>query len=740
MPTRPFPVPIEIRFEGADPDAQAPELVAHAFDARGRHLASTPLKKGTGKLQLPGEADGAEVRFLLAPPGDDRETPSYAKLMRAGALQRRIRITEKEARLDITLLEPDWSRLLLCRCVVRGRVVKRVPLPDGSVQELPICHTRVTICEVDRLPRLIYRLPDDLIRRLRDELVHVIREPIPLPDPRPGPFPDPFPPPRPGPGPDPAPFERVAVRGLAEPQPQSSRALLSASHETALETRSIALDDLALRPLLRATQIPDIRAQLVANVELLRPFLCLWPWLDPYFTWRVDCLETVHVDADGRFETVIRYPCGGDRPDLWFRAEQLHGSSWETIYARPVRCSTHWNYACGTEITLVVTDPSAVPCVPEDPVDPPPGIGTWIMPLAVGGAKIWGTPPGAPAAPFGWVRSDGLIDYGGGQDSPFGSTLALRHGHSYDIPNGVTHYRWSFRRTGTADAWKPLTREVIRRYVKQSPGALPTFPAYVLGPKTVGGQADLFEFKPHSPPGPDAGDPAGTITYWPVDNWFGDIWSGFFETLALEGGVAAAAGSWDMRLEAFDATGTRVAPGAGTFRFIVPTGTGPDGVTILARAAQPTEIVDDAFVFRIHVDNNACDAVLEAPTIGATATADACGFLRYDPASGAPVTLSFTASHPNGHARLGVSLVRGTTAVGAANASGDVDDATVGAYTNDGSMHFSNSFAIGTLLGTCANAAFAWHLHVHAKAMNGFSSIDAYDAGAVRAFALTEND
>jgi hypothetical protein len=55
-------------------------------------------------------------------------------------------------------------------------------------------------------------------------------------------------------------------------------------------------------------------------------------------------------------------------------------------------------------------------------------------------------------------------------------------------------------------------------------------------------------------------------------------------------------------------------------------------------------------------------------------------------------------------------------------------------------MNFSHDFARGTLLGSCVNAAFAWRLHVHAKAMNGFTSIDAYDAAAIRAFALAPED
>jgi hypothetical protein len=60
---------------------------------------------------------------------------------------------------------------------------------SGTTHELPVCNARVHICEVDALPRLILRLPDDIIRRIRDELLVEVRRPWPpIPDPDPGPI------------------------------------------------------------------------------------------------------------------------------------------------------------------------------------------------------------------------------------------------------------------------------------------------------------------------------------------------------------------------------------------------------------------------------------------------------------------------------------------------------------------------------------------------------------------------
>jgi hypothetical protein len=461
----------------------------------------------------------------------------------------------------------------------------------------------------------------------------------------------------------------------------------------------------------------------------------------------VDCFTTVSVEEDGRFETTIYYDCLGDHPDLYFSAEQWHGFAWDSIYAPPVRCNTYWNYECGSEVTLYVTDPSAVPCAPVDPVDPPPGVFTWVMPFAVGGTEIWGSPPPPmlgdpiPLPPTGgWVKPDGFTDYSGMVDAPFGGYLSFRHGFSSNIPSpAIKYYRWSYRKVGSM-SWKELMVPVSRYYVKESPGMLPTFPTYELGPKTVGGKTNLYEFKPDAPPGPDPGDPPGTITYWPTDQFFGDIYTGFLDSTTLTPNALGAAGQYQFKLEVFNPAGAQVMPGGGTFQFIVPRGFDVDGVTVLARLAQAAELDAGGFVFNLQIDNNPCGAAIDAPAIGMTAVADECGFLRYDPDDPTPVTIEFHATHPNNHAEFSFTMVRGATAVSAANASGEVDDNPAGAYTGDGNGNFTHDFPRGDLLGSCLNAAFAEHLYVTAKATNGWSRLNQYDDADLRAFALAPEE
>jgi hypothetical protein len=165
-----------------------------------------------------------------------------------------------------------------------------------------------------------------------------------------------------------------------------------------------------------------------------------------------------------------------------------------------------------------------------------------------------------------------------------------------------------------------------------------------------------------------------------------------------------------------------------------------DGVTVLARLAQAAELDAGGFVFNLQIDNNTCDAVIDAPSIGLTAVADDCGFLRYDPSDSTPVTIEFHATHPNNHATFSFDMVRGATDIPAADASGEVDDNPAGAYAGDGNGNFAHDFPRGDLLGSCVNAAFAEHLHVNAKATNGWSRLDQYDAADLRAFALAPEE
>lgn len=734
----PVKLSVHVELQGIEEGEDAPPSRVYAFDSAGALVASAPIEKSSATLRLPDETKTQLVRVVAGPEVERPDEVSRQYLLRHSGYEKRIRLgTEAAAKLDVSLVDPVWRGWFLCSCVVRGRLVQRILLPDGSTQELPICHGRVTICEVDSWPTIVWKLPDDLLWRLRDELIWELRKPFPPPPP-----PEPivvWPPPPP---PPPDGFRRVSTPARRF-EAASARLPFESSGLTGMETKRLLTEAPALRTIAATSSAVELRRALVDASILVRPYLCLWDWLWDHYT--VDCIKTVMVDEEGRFETTIYYPCFGDRPDLYFSAEQWNGSSWIDVYSPSVACHTYWNYDCGDEIVINVTNPAAVPCVPEDPVSPPPGVTTWVMPYAVGNMKIFGTPPGSPVVPAGFIRPDGLVDYGSLVDAPFGSTLGLRHGKSSNIPKpGVQWYRWRYRRVGAVD-WTTLTASVGRHYVREVPGQLPSFPVYSLGPKPVG-PGDLFEFRPHIPPDEPPPDPAGTLLYWPTDTWFGDIYSGIFDTVTLVGGVGvvgdpgATAGEYEVKLEVVDASGNSVAPGPGTFTFIVPSSVASDG-TVECREAEPGELDDDGFVFRLHIDNNGCDASIDAPSLGGTAVADECGFLRYQKNTDPTVTIAFHAQHENNRATFSFGIVRGADWVPIAAVSDEeVAAASAGAppYTGDGNGNFSHGFARTELSGDCEDAAFSENLHVDAKATNGWVRLDGYDADAVRAFALAE--
>lgn len=747
-------VGLSLQLTGVEEGDKIPALFAYAFDANGSFITRQPIEKNGGKISLPAGLNGKTIRVLLAPAVEDK-VPVFANLTRLGAYETRFSLRDTLKNLDLTLSPAQWRTLLWCICHVAGQVVKRVKLPDGSVKFLPICHARVTICEVDRLPILIQKLPDDILWRLRDELLVAPKFPPEPPEEIIGPS-----------GPL---FAKPAIRLAATksaPSTLVTRAALRAdadSHECesckktesteklqVLSTRSSTAFDFDLTPLKPLTSVANIdhlRTTLVDLLPVWIPRLCLLDWLEPFFIYHKNCFRTVYTDDNGRFSAWFFYPCA-DKPDLYFSVDQWQGSAWHPIYHPSIRCGTHWNYACGSEVTLVVTDPAAIPCSPQDPVTPPDGFGTWVMPYMVGGTPIFGNPSvGTP--PLGWVKPNGYTDYGASglgilHDAPFGSTLGFRLGYSYDIPSaGLKYYRFSYRKIGDV-IWSQMSIPVVRHYVHEEPGHLPTFPVYKLGPNTVGVQGNLFEFKPDFPPAPGASDPAGTITYWPEDDWFGDIYSAFLDTAGLPGGVLAAAGQYEIKVELFNSVGVQVPVGA-AFNFIVPKTIDSSGVT--ARAAEAGEISANAFVFKLQVDNNPSTAAIDAPAISASAVTDVCGFLRYHNTSD-PVTLAFHANHPTNQAVFNFGVIRGALVVPAASVAGHpevsvtpvaVQDGVAShAYVGDGAGNDAHTYAASTLLDSCENAAYALSLNVYGKATNGWARIG-YDDGALRAFALAKD-
>lgn len=714
-------------------------IVAYAFDHAGELIASAPVNKQ--HVQLRSNDDRVPARILLGPALLDKrkEVPTIDALERLRAYEPVWRYTPKQTEYDLLPIpELNWKWWWLCACRVRGRAVKPVNI-NGVIQDMPICHARVHICEVDPLWLIIPRLPDTIIDRIREELLQPqppVRIPIPIPDPPPFKL-------------DPTIID-VSPRNLARMQAPQLKPMVAAvsSHadhlhvgdEVMLNPQPLPPKQIIELPATLRTQLlsdsPKLTRQaLLDHAALLRPYFCWWPWIWPYF-YRCDEVAVRDTDHNGYFDATIHYPCFGDHPDLYFWVEYSIGGVWTTVYHPPMHCNTWWDYACGTEVVIRVSDPRVPWCG-----DPNPLPGKQVAVLLVGNGVSM-----TEIQRAGTGINEGLTTDG----EPFGGSLEphVWFGDGL-ITSGIDHYRWSYRRllNPPSGDWHAMDKEVVRHYGEIMADSTLTFKPYPLGPDPAFAGQNLFKIRPVTPP-LNAG--AVSSSWAPEIDARTNTASAFFLSHLLNGGNAAtAAGKYELKLELFKSSGTPVNLSDEGVLLKVPTIDGPFGSNTV-----PTDLVahfpahlgdmEDrvirdgsgkivAFRLVLHVDNTQCAADIYPVNVNGN-SADICGFVQYQP--GDDVHVSYRAAHPNNFATFDFSIARGSSGV-VETANGGVGDNPVDGYARTSSSIFSKDVPVEDLLGTCPKAAFAENLHVRALATDGWSKLSYLDAHATPvAFAL----
>lgn len=721
-----FPLEIRARFD--ERPAGLPAIVAYAFSGGGALLDRQPLDdKGHATLSLSAGEHPQAVRVVLGPEVGKEEL-NVAEVLRRGGLERHLALRPGGPRppaLEFAVT-PDLLRPWLGRwCVVKGTLLKRI-VTGGVSLRLPVCHAVVEIHEVDPWPIILPTLPDLEIDRLR-EIVDGPWPPIRLPVP-PRPFalsvgdlhgdplsrvglnPQPLPP-------EPPPELRLRLNpgSLAgfDPQPDPPGRFGTLPAELVLAARAPR---------------PAFERALASHVELLRPLLCR---LFPRFV-RTTRITSVTTDECGRFSTRIwRSLVDLDQPDLYFTARQrVWPGFWWTIHApTPVACHTHWDYVCGTEVTLVTTNPFARTCPPCPPIVAP---NNWVLFMAIGNSSTWRihgandtTAAGTPG--FDTARH-GLLD----GTQPWGGVLRprLEFDDSLRSALGVTHYRVSFKRPTESDAqWRPSTEAISRHYTHEVGDEL-ILEQYPLGPVTRGASAHLYEIPPALPPSGQ----------WSTPNAVLDTQSAVFPTHELAPGTgfdaagmpvgADQGGLWQIKVELFDTAGNLVDPQALGIRWRVPASDSLTG-TIATRNAAALGLVDTAaraMILTVRVDNNPCAAAIGAPDVGGTSAADACGVMNYA-ALAQTVTTPFVALQRNGFADYNFYVQRGAVSPPELSVGGR-------AATSAAAMPAAPSETVGNLLDACTLAGFTEQLYVSHAATDGWSRQSQYDASAVRAFVL----
>jgi hypothetical protein len=664
------------------------DIVAYVFTRDDRFVKRVKVKAGAVSLPFSPRA-ARQHKLLFAPPLDKKLPVSPGRLRSLGGFEA---VFYPGSLVDVIRIPgsilDNWP---FCFCWVTGRVLK-----DG----LPVCNARVHLCEVDR-HLWLRALPDPDILRLRDDLMDILEKPrIPVP-------------PWPVPEPDPLPLPGKLSRGIANRDGEPGGGA-GARLRTVLNLDSPAL----------------VRQVILANLDQIYPYICLLP-----FWWHYHCddLGSYVTDANGRFSALVFYNCQGDKPDIYAWVEYQFGSIWETIHRPPMACNTHWNYHCGTDIIINISDARVPVCDPE-----PDPSGSMVAVMSIGNT-VSISEIQTSGADKGLTRS--------GQ--PFGRTLEPRVDFSRTdlIAKGITHYRWSYRRLSGPDGsssdvgpWMHMDRSVYRHYRVVNNGVL-SYPSDLMGPDPDGPAPNTFRIKPAVPP--NGGQE------WVALNQHVDLASGYFDTGSLPGapvsrsdGEDSAAGCYELKLEIFEQgrlqpvewetmgvnlkiPNTDAPFGTGT----VPTVDAPEFNRIRNAAGNTV-----AFRMVLRVDNNFC--VSEVFPATGPASSASCGVLDLAPTMS--VGLGFRAYHPQGFATYRFNVTRGDgDPVLVADTTGQAGETDPGGYVQTTAFRYHKSVTAASLLaGGCSQAAFAQVLNVHAMATNGYSLLQQYDAREDGAFAL----
>ncbi len=733
----------KLSFEGTPEKGTA--ISGYAFDRKGKFLAKAPLSNGQISLNLsPGQARDARIFFGPAIEGKRSAEPTLKSMEMIHAYEPSWVYDPKKLMYEILPIpEPYFMFWIWRKCRVKGKVVKTI-MKDGISHDMPVQHARVHICEVDPLYFIIPYLPDLLVFRLRDEFLKVIEKPFPRP-----------------PLPDPPPFRLDPE--IIDPRPEILAELNREAEAKVFKGNFRNISGIPTNPQpgppeapmpkpfipmeiqsgpeLMSASAEVVKKALISNVKLMTPFLCWWPWLWPFY--RCDEIAVVETDQYGRFETSIWYLIFGDHPDLYFWVEYCIGGTWETVYNPSIRCHTYWNYLCGSLVTIHLTDPR-VPWVEEPPSLPTLQVGIMTIGNKISLHEIQGQSSGA---------SEGLTTLG----EPLGGRLEPHVWFGEDlIVNGVTHYKWSYRKikhangSTASDSWHAVDRQVVRHYavIDPNPPYSLTFKPFLLGPDPVFPTQSLFKIQPKN-------SPAGSSGWAPQIDARENSASAFFLSHLLNGGDAiTAAGKYELKLELFDSGGNLINITDKGILFKVPTIDAPFGpVTVPTTDPANEYLIKNtsgktvAFKLVVHVDNNPCEATIYEASVNSNA-AGPCGFISYPPGSSAH--LSFRAYHRNHFARFRFTLVKGSAgyksvACAPANVSTPwntmplVSDTPVNGYIKGTNSIFSKDIPVTSLVGSCpgGKASFAENLYVWALATDGWNRLNYLDKSAVpKAFAL----
>ncbi|RFM27255.1 hypothetical protein [Deminuibacter soli] len=718
------------------------DLRAYAVDYNGNIVETATFDGQDAVIKSAAQTDKIYVGAAL-PDNIPAAKANEQTLASAGAYQAVMKFTDRNVigieRLPDNILQFPPFRF----CNVTGHVHKNFVI-NGVNTNLPVCHARVHICNVEKfflvpiylkpLPVIPPHLLDDLKGRLAQINQPVLKIP---------------------PRPDPGPLreagvvkQNLALRSLvAKPVANINVSKATAFRQPAAAGRQTAaqqLPDTVLSELQSAT-VETIQPLVSRYHDILYPYLCLWPIFWPWF-YRLEEEAVVETDCSGHFSAWLFLP-PNTTENIYVWVEVNIGGNWVTVYRPPFPCYTRWNYACGTDINVQVTDSRVLPCE----CNPLEGEFVWISNVnntSLRSIAMHDTQPSLFSDARGLAKGI-LSDKANQFISPFTGGFPIRVGFGDALPTAsITHYRWKYRRI--ADGFlnpvnesfyydqKPVSKPYIYEHLVNGL-LLPFVGNYQLDETSSAGV--IYKIPP-SEASIATGDASARWTTYMTD------------TISLAAADAKLGdGLFEFVLELCDNNGVTQTPGNDVFLVDSLLASPPNAAALPARSIDTdylfhgvnnTNAADPitGFRFLLRIDNNASachidDAVVENHDTGHTgSTADTeCGFATYKDKNTASVLLRFAADQLHRYADYSFVVSKGNvgTVASYADQVPPPDNTTT---VNSAIIHYQESAPIATLLGTCIHAAFAETLYVTAYHTDGNTRYVNYDRSDVAAFAV----
>ena len=712
-------------------DAKRAEgLFVYVTDANGKLIESAAIKNGDAALASGASALHGNASLFIGPaiPEELSKIPVTASLLQKGkAWQPSFRVNAKNV-IELPFLPTISVNFPWRWCDISGTVTKNF-IVSGTSEVLPVCHARVRIFEVEPLWIIWEKIPTRVFINLQQLLKKFVPN-----NPVTGVIPIP---------PDPGPETLLRSQGVPALPSQVRESILS----------------------------PDLeifKATLLKNFKFIHPYLCLWPWLRPWF-YRFVEVGCTTTDCNGRFDyNLLIFPLSG-LPNIYIEVDVFIGGQWVNVSRPWVFCNIYWDFACGTPVQINITDDRVSPC-DCDPIE-----GAYVYMQSVNTGTSMRSVQQLAGASGNQPNAIGLTAYGSmGNISPFGGPFPLVVKFGSDLPgavyNGqtVTHYRWSYRQLADpylkvlnpADTPHNMTGAISRPYyydIVTGSGTTLGQSAFTLGPVFDGAGNSIYLI------------PAAEASV-NLPGVLNPDWKYAYVASIDIVPTNFADGLYEFTFELVDANGAVVPIPASNNPFLIdpipyaPIAVSADGLPegYVAHDGAGNVI---AFNLTLRIDNTHCYSGISDAIVAGNTTDTECGTGYYTNEFTDDVELIFQAGHPHNFATYNFTVEKGNSGyiaeAGSSGASANENNALL-VTSGDNSYSISQvtiisapppapqnpenavadmdqyekSVLVADMLGDCVIAAFAENLYVSATHTNGNDRLSAYDAQSVAAIAL----